>query len=69
MDVYRIEFENDHWILYKAHGYKPILQADSQGALIDHVLALTQGEGVVVRFMGNGGVRELRLGNVRDDAP
>jgi hypothetical protein len=69
VDVYRIEFENDRWTLYKSHGYKPILQADSQGELIDHVLALTRGEGVVIRFMGNSGLRELRLGGVRDDVP
>ncbi|YAF61149.1 hypothetical protein DOCECA_13280 [Pseudomonas sp. E102] len=69
MDVYRIEFENDRWTLYKSHGYKPIRQADSQGELIDHVLALTQGEGVVVRFIADGGIREVRLGDVQGDEP
>ncbi|WP_434562420.1 hypothetical protein [Pseudomonas sp. Z4-20] len=65
--MYRIEFENDRWTLYKSHGYKPILQADSHDALIDHVLALTQGKGAVVRFTAEGGVRELRVGDIQED--
>ncbi|EJL04042.1 hypothetical protein PflQ2_1763 [Pseudomonas fluorescens Q2-87] len=66
-DVYRIAFENQRWTLYKAHGYKPILHAETHDELINHVLTLTRGKGVIVRFASEAGVRELRLGEVETD--
>jgi len=68
-EVYRIEFENQRWTLYKAHGYKPILHADTHDELIDHVRAMTQGKGAIVRFISEIGVRELRLGDIQADEP
>jgi hypothetical protein len=68
-EVYRIEFENQCWTLYKVHGYKPILHAETQNELIDHVRVLTQGKGAIIRFTSEVGVRELRLGDVEADEP
>ncbi|MGN8276735.1 hypothetical protein ACLEJQ_04965 [Pseudomonas sp. SMV71] len=67
MDVYRIEFEEGRWTLYKAHGYKIIMRAETHRALIDHLHALAQGKAAVVRFAAPGGVRELRIGEVQED--
>ena len=69
MDVFRIEFMNGEWTLLKAHGYKPLLTAHDQAPLIEHVLALTHGQGAVIRFVAEGGVRELRVGAFADDEP
>ncbi|MCD5996717.1 hypothetical protein KDX38_24320 [Pseudomonas sp. CDFA 602] len=49
MDVFRIEFNDGQWTLLKVHGYKPILHADHQAALIEHVLTMTGGKGAVIR--------------------
>ena len=67
MDVFRIEAEDDAWVLYKAHGYKPIMRNIDQAELIEHVLALTGGKGAVIRFWSETGVRELRVGAVDED--
>ncbi|WP_122456514.1 hypothetical protein [Pseudomonas viridiflava] len=66
MDVFRIEAEADAWVLYKAHGYKPIMRADNQADLIGQVQLLTQGKGAVIRFWAGAGVRELRVGAFGD---
>lgn len=67
MDVFRIEDEDDTWVLYKVHGYKPIMRNIDQAELIEHVQALTGGKGAVIRFWSETGVRELRVGAVDDD--
>lgn len=69
MDVFRIEFMNGAWTLLKAHGYKPLLTAAEQAPLIEHVLALTHGQGAVIRFNAEGGVRELRVGAIDEEEP
>lgn len=66
MDVFRVEAEDGGWVLYKAHGYKPIMRASNQAELIDHVKAVAAGSGVVIRFTSEMGVRELRVGPVDD---
>jgi len=66
MDVYRIEFEEGEWTLYKAHGYKAIMRAETHRALIEHVHALIRGKAAVVRFAAPGGVREFRIGEVQE---
>ncbi|MEE3913789.1 hypothetical protein V2I80_10940 [Pseudomonas viridiflava] len=70
MDVFRIEAEAeaeaDAWVLYKAHGYKPIMRADNQADLIGQVQLLTHGKGAVIRFWAGAGVRELRVGAFGD---
>jgi hypothetical protein len=67
MDVFRIELESGQFTLFKAHGYKPILRAASHTVLIEHVIAMTQGTGAVIRFNADGGVRELRVGIFDED--
>lgn len=67
MEVFRIEVSEGTWTLLKAHGYKPILVAESRAVLLEHVLALTQGKGAVVRFDSDDGVRELRIGDFADE--
>jgi hypothetical protein len=67
MDVFRVEAEDGAWVLYKAHGYKPIMRSADQADLIDHVQAMTAGSGAVIRFWSETGVRELRVGPVDDD--
>lgn len=67
MDVFRIEAEDDAWVLYKAHGYKPIMRNSDQAGLLEHVQALTGGKGAVIRFWSDTGVRELRVGAVDED--
>lgn len=69
MDVFRVESEDGGWVLYKAHGYKPVMRADCQSDLIQHVQVITGGKGAVIRFWAQAGVRELRVGGVgADDA-
>ena len=67
MDVFRIQSEGGRWTLLKAHGYKPIMVAESLATLIEHVQALTHGSGAVIRFDAEGRVRELRVGVFDDD--
>lgn len=67
MDVFRIEAEGDDWILYKVHGYKPIVRSGNQADLFDHVQVLTHGKGAVIRFWAEAGVRELRVGVVHEE--
>lgn len=67
MDVFRIEAEDDAWVLYKAHGYKPIMRNINQADLFEHVQVLTGGKGAVIRFWSEAGVRELRVGAVDED--
>ncbi|WP_434681392.1 hypothetical protein J3P77_09750 [Pseudomonas sp. R1-18] len=67
MDVFRVEAEDGAWVLYKAHGYKPIMRSGNQADLIDHVQSMTAGSGAVIRFWSETGVRELRVGPVDDD--
>lgn len=67
MDVFRVESENGGWVLYKVHGYKPIMRSADQADLIDHVQSVTAGSGAVIRFWSETGVRELRVGPVDDD--
>lgn len=67
MDVFRIQSEGGRWTLLKAHGYKPIMVAESLATLIEHVQASTHGRGAVIRFDAEGGVRELRVGVFDDD--
>lgn len=64
MDVFRVEPEHGAWVLYKAHGYRPIMRFGSQVDLIDHVQTITAGSGAVIRFWSETGVRELRVGPV-----
>jgi hypothetical protein len=66
MDVFRIETEDGAWVLYKAHGYKPIMRAGNQAELIEQVQVLTGGQGAVIRFWSESGVRELRVGAFED---
>ena len=66
MDVFRVESEDGAWVLYKVHGYKPIMRAGEQAELIEHVQAMTSGKGAVIRFWSDTGVRELRVGAVDD---
>jgi hypothetical protein len=63
MDVFRVEAEDGTWVLYKAHGYKPIMRG-SQAELIEHVQAKAGGKGAVIRFWSDTGVRELRVGAI-----
>lgn len=67
MDVFRIESIADKWVLYKAHGYKPIMHSNTQADLIEHVCLLTGGKGAVIRFSAEFGVRELRVGIFGED--
>ena len=67
MDVFRIEADDGAWVLYKAHGYKPIMRTGDQAELIEHVQAMTGGKGAVIRFWSGAGMRELRVGAVDED--
>lgn len=69
MDVYRIAYLNGEWALLKAHGYKALLTAADQATLLEHVQALTQGKGAVVRYESEHGARELRVGAFEEHDP
>lgn len=66
MDVFRIEAEEGAWVLYKAHGYKPIMRAGNQTELIEQVQVLAGEQDAVIRFWSESGVRELRVGAFED---
>lgn len=67
MRVFRIENDDGVWVLYKAHGYKPIMRTGNQAELIAQVQTLTAGKGAVIRFWSGAGVRELRVGAIEED--
>ncbi|MBA1229014.1 hypothetical protein G7013_05030 [Pseudomonas viridiflava] len=67
MDVFRIEAEGETWVLYKVHGYKPIMRSSNRADLIEQAQIMAGGKGAVIRFWSATGVRELRVGAVDDD--